>query len=120
MPERNKAYEGVLALLLGVLLLARLHHPMWLTVGIVLTLATLLSPWLARMVAWGWTSLAKVLGMVVSRVLLGLMFFLVVTPMALFRRITGRDTLQLRPPTTGTAFTTRAHRFTPKDLEKPW
>jgi hypothetical protein len=120
MPERNKAYESVLALMLGVLLLARFHHSMWLTVGLVLTLATLLSPWLARMVAWGWTSLAKVLGMIVSRVLLSVVFFVLVTPVALFRQMTGRDTLQLKPPTTGTAFTIRGHRFTPKDLEKPW
>lgn len=120
MPDRSKAYESVLALLLGVLLLARLHHPAWLTVALVLTLATLLVPWLARVVAWGWISLAELIGKVVSRVLLGAVFFLVITPIGLVRRLTGHDSLQLSPPRNGTAFTHRAHQFVAKDLEKPW
>lgn len=120
MPERSKAYESVLALLLGILLLARLHHPAWLTVALVLTLATLLVPWLARVVAWGWTKLAELIGKAVSRILLGVVFFLVITPIGLVRRLTGRDSLQLSPPREGTAFTHRAHQFVAKDLEKPW
>lgn len=119
MPDRSKAYEGVLALVFGILLLARLHHPAWLTVAIVLVLATLLSPWLARWIAFGWTKLAELIGSVVSRVLLAVVFFLVLTPMALLRRITGSDPLTLNEPKNGT-WVERDHLFTAKDLDKPW
>ena len=119
MPDRSKAYEGVLALVFGILLLARLHHPAWLTVAIVLVLATLLSPWLARWIAFGWTKLAELIGSVVSRVLLAVVFFLVLTPMALLRRITGSDPLTLNEPNKGT-WVERDHLFTAKDLDKPW
>lgn len=121
MPDRSKAYEGVLALVFGLLLLALLHkHPVWLPIAVGLTLATLLSPWLARVVAWGWTSLSQAIGFVVSRVLLGVVYFLVLTPIALAQRLLGRDPLHLKAPKTGTSFTERVHAFTAKDLDRPW
>jgi len=120
MPDRSKAYESVLALLLGFLLLARWHHPAWLSAAIVLALATLLSPWLARVIAWGWTKLAETIGKVVSRVLLAVVFFFMITPIALVRRMMGLDGLQLSPPRKGSAFIDRHHHFQARDLEKPW
>lgn len=121
MPDRGKAYEGVLALVFGLMLLAWLQgHPAWLPVAMGLTLATLVSPWLARMVAWGWTSLAQALGFVVSRVLLAIVFFAVLTPLALLQRALGRDPLQRRAPRSGTGFTERRHTFAAKDLARPW
>ncbi|MBK9177645.1 MAG: hypothetical protein IPM46_15210 [Flavobacteriales bacterium] len=121
MPDRSKAYEGVLALVFGLLLLALLQkHPVWLPIAVGLTLATLLSSWLARVVAWGWTSLSLAIGFVVSRVLLGVVFFLVLTPIALVQRLLGRDALQLKAPKSGSSFTERVHAFTAKDLDRPW
>lgn len=121
MPDRSKAYEGVLALVFGLLLLAAIQKgAYWLPIALGLTLATLLSPWLARMVAWGWTSLSQAIGFVVSRVLLGVVFFLVLTPIAFVQRILGRDSLQLKRPAKDSSFTERVHAFVAKDLEKPW
>lgn len=121
MPERSKAYESVLALVFGLLLLALLNkHPAWLPLAAGLTLATLLSPWLARAVAWGWLSLSQGIGFVASRVLLGIVFFVVLTPIALLRRAMGRDSLHLKRPAGASGFVDRAHAFTAKDLERPW
>lgn len=121
MPERSKAYESVLALVFGLLLLAALHkHPAWLPIAIGLTLATLLSPWLARMVAWGWVSLSQAIGFVVSRVLLGIVFFLVLTPIALLRRALGRDPLLIKRPAPASGFHDRSQAYAAKDLERPW
>lgn len=121
MPDRSKAYEGVLALVFGLLLLAVVHKgAFWLPAALGLTLATLLSPWLARVVAWGWTSLSQAIGFVVSRVLLGVVFFLVLTPIALVQRLLGRDPLRMKRPRSGSVFTERVHLFVAKDLEKPW
>ncbi|MBK7946292.1 MAG: hypothetical protein IPJ85_13735 [Flavobacteriales bacterium] len=121
MPDRSKAYESVLALVFGLLLLALLHkHPVWLPIAVGLTLATLLSPWLARMVAWGWLGLSQAIGYVVSRVLLGIVFFVVLTPIALLRRALGRDPMHLKKPANGSGFFERDQVFAPKDLERPW
>jgi hypothetical protein len=44
----------------------------------------------------GWFRLGHVLGMVVSPIVLGVVFFLLLTPLAVALRIAGRDTLRLR------------------------
>ena len=45
---------------------------------------------------WAWMAIAFVLGGIMSRVLFGLFFYGVLTPLALIMRLTGRDRLQLR------------------------
>jgi hypothetical protein len=47
-------------------------------------------------VYWAWMGVAFVLGNIVSRIAVGAVFFLVVTPFALAMRVAGRDALRLR------------------------
>jgi|SRR5687767_2759208 len=49
-----------------------------------------------RVVYLGWMSLALVLGLVVSTILLTVFFYLVITPMGLVARLVGKDFLSLR------------------------
>ncbi len=49
-----------------------------------------------------WMGIAFVMGNVVSRVILAVVYFLVVTPMGLVARATGRDKLALRARGRGT------------------
>ncbi|MHC4597892.1 MAG: SxtJ family membrane protein [Planctomycetota bacterium] len=49
-------------------------------------------------VYWAWMSLAFVMGNVISRVVMILVYIAVVTPMGLFMRVIGRDRLDLRGP----------------------
>jgi hypothetical protein len=49
-----------------------------------------------RVVYLGWMSLALVLGLVVSTVLLTLFFYVVITPMGLVARLAGKDFLRLK------------------------
>ena len=44
---------------------------------------------------WAWMGMACVLGAIMSRVLLGLFFYALLTPLGLVMRLTGRDRLQL-------------------------
>jgi hypothetical protein len=46
--------------------------------------------------SWLWMGIAFVLGNIVSRILLGLIYYLVFTPLGLLRRLTGADPLALR------------------------
>jgi hypothetical protein len=56
----------------------------------------LVRPLAVRYIYTGWMIVAFPIGWTVSRVALALMFYLVVTPLALAFRIIGRDELQLR------------------------
>ena len=62
------------------------------------------------------------LGAINSRVLLTLVYYLVLTPIALLYRLTHRDPLSLkRADDTGRSYwIVRDHTFGPRDLERPW
>ena len=76
-----------------------------------------LSP-LARL----WFGLSHVLGTVMSKVILSLAFFLVLTPMGLLRKALGKDSLHVACWKKGTdsVFRVRDHTFTAADIEQPF
>ena len=88
---------GVLAAL-GLWFLARgKAHPAWpLIPGILLLLGASLRPRFLKPLYVQWMSLAIVLGFIVSHVLLTLFFFLVLTPIGLAARLSGKDFLRLK------------------------
>jgi hypothetical protein len=69
-----------------------------------------------------WFGVSHVLGNMLSKVLLSLIFFLIVTPVGLIRRLLGHDTLQLKKWKKGheSVFKTRDFIAGPKDLEVPY
>jgi hypothetical protein len=76
-------------------------HPVqigWVAAGI-LSLAGLIYPPLIRPVFVGLILLTYPIGWVVSHLLLGIIFYGVVTPIGIILRLTGHDSLHLKPPT---------------------
>jgi len=69
-----------------------------------------------------WLGLSELLGTIVSKVLLAIVFFTVVTPIGILRRIFGKDTLNLRAfkASEDSVMLARNHRFTGADVEKPY
>lgn len=75
----------------------------------------------AAVVAGWWLKFSEVLGRFNTALLLGLVYFLVLTPMALlFRLFTGRARYLKFDPAATSYFRERNRAFTPADLEKPW
>ena len=56
----------------------------------------------------GWMGLGLLLNKVTSPIILGLVFFLVITPVGLALRLAGRDELRLRRPAAGSHWIRRA------------
>jgi hypothetical protein len=69
-----------------------------------------------------WLGLSHMLGTVVSKILLSIVFFVIVLPVALVRRVAGKDSLQLRrfKATSASVMRTRNHVFVAADIEKPY
>ena len=65
-----------------------------------------------------WMQLAKVLGYINSRIILSVLFFLLLSPLAFFRKLFQRK--QATPQSLKSFFTTRNHVFTKEDLQAPW
>jgi hypothetical protein len=112
---------GAIFLLLGCLLLWRHRGLGWpLTpVGAFLIIAAALAPLTLKWVYVPWMILAAALGWIVTRILLAIVFFLVVTPIGLLQRFFGKRPIEIAFRTHAVSYwQTRAAPPAPKDYEK--
>jgi hypothetical protein len=65
----------------------------WIGAGVVLALCRLIGP-LFRLIYRGWISFSVILGYFISRILLTLIFFLIITPTGVIMRIVGKDPME--------------------------
>ena len=109
----------VLLLLLASVAFKR---PTLITIAIVALVINMTIPHVYRPVAVLWLGLSHLLGTIMSKILLTLVFFGVVTPIGLTRKLLGFDSLKLRGFKSGqdSVMVTRNHTFTGKDIEKPY
>ena len=88
---------GIIALLFGLILPLLWGHSLplipWIIAGVLGSLALLIPQSLAP-IYQGWMRVAQVLAWVNSRIILGIIFFIIVTPMGLIMKIMKRDPLQ--------------------------
>ena len=57
---------------------------------------TLFAPKMLSPINWAWHELGMLLGKIVSPIVLGVIFFLMITPISLITRLFGRDELRLK------------------------
>jgi len=120
-PEQAK--DTGMAMVLICLLLGYFgKFPKFLGVSIVLLLITMAWPKVFKPVAGLWFGLSHVMGQVVSKIILSLAFFLIVTPIGLIRRLMGADSLQLKKWKKGSesVFVERQGAIQDKDLLNPY
>lgn len=108
----------LLFLLLGVFR----KHEGFLLAAMVLHGLNMTVPQIYRPAAVLWLGLSDVLGTVVAKILLSIVFFLVVTPIGILRRLAGKDSLKLRAfkASRGSVMLERNHIFIGRDLERPY
>jgi len=113
---------GMALVLLLLILLVTLDWNGLIVTALVLQVLTMTAPRIFRLAAVVWLGLSHLLGATMSRILLGAIFFGLVTPIGLLRRALGKDMLQLRSFKDGdnSVFITRDHTFSSRDLEKPY
>jgi hypothetical protein len=112
--------ETVLAIVVGLSLLFLLFRKDWLIYsGAFVGLVGLLSSFLAGIIHRGWMKLTRFIGFINAHLLLGLIFFAVLWPIAFLSRLRGKDHLNLRRGKVS-YFRERNHRYEAKDLENPW
>ena len=120
-PEQAK--DTGMAMVLILLLLGYWGKlPQFLPLAIAALLLTMAWPNAFRPLAVLWFGLSHLLGQVVSRVVLTVLFFLIVTPIGVIRRWTGADALQLKKWKQGqdSVFVVREGVVQGKDLEAPY
>jgi polyferredoxin len=120
-PEQAKD-TGMALTLLCLIIIQFKHTYSLVPLAMVLLIVTMAWPKAFRPLAGLWFGLAHVLGTFMSKVILTVLFFGLVTPIGLIRRLMGADSLQLKKWKQGqdSVFQVRADLIDKKDLHAPY
>lgn len=119
--DRNRDTGMAMALLLLIVYAATRRPGYVASAGLVL-LITMTVPVVLRPLAVVWFGLSHVLGAVMSRVVMTVIFFGVVTPVGVVRRALGKDSMRLRDfrRGSGSVLVARDQRVSGTDLLNPY
>jgi hypothetical protein len=81
----------------------------WISVAVLIAIVTLFAPKLLAPFNKAWFALGQLMGRVVSPIVLGAIFFLLLTPVGLVTRLFGRDELRLKRKSVDTYWIDRHH-----------
>ena len=121
--RNSRSRDTGMALVLVCLIVQLLQpHNGILVLAICLLVLTMTWPAAFAPAARVWFGLSHLLGTVVSTVILSLVFWLVVTPVAIFRKMLGADALQMQKWREGSLSVLKGkeHIYTKEDLERPY
>jgi hypothetical protein len=116
----KKITEALLTVTVGMLIIHFLFEVAILSkVALGVGLIGLFVKPVAKWIALGWHKLSEGLGYVNSRIILSLVFFLALVPIALLSRLFTKGDLQLKRKK-GSYYSDRNHQYAPKDFENVW
>ncbi|MFT5886373.1 MAG: hypothetical protein ACI9IP_002837 [Arcticibacterium sp.] len=120
MEKQNKS-QVVLSVVVGFLALFFIFKiDLFLYIASVAGLLGLLSDFFAGIITKAWLKLAEVMGRINGAILLSIIFFIILTPIALLMKIfKGTDELHLKKQT-GTNYESRNHQYKGADLKNIW
>ena len=121
--SRDQARDTGMALtLVGLIVFFVTREIRYVTMATAILLLDMIWPSFFKPLAKVWFGLSHVLGTVMSKVILTLTFFVVLTPMGLLRSLLGKDPMRVRQFKQGTdsVFRVRDHTFTAADVEQPF
>ena len=116
-----KSKETMLVITVGFLVMYSLFHFKWmLTVAMIVGLAGVFSFYLSKKIDWLWGGLTRVLSFLSNTIILTLCFYLIITPVALIRKLLGKKSLLSVDKTKSTNFDEVNHSFEKEDFVKLW
>ncbi len=114
--------SGLAMILILLLVIVLGEHYFLALPTLIVTLLLMIKPTLFQAFACIWLGFSVVMGTFMSKVILSLVFFIVVTPIALIRSMGGADAMQkkLWKQDTASVFRVRDKTLGPEDLDKPF
>lgn len=119
--KRKEPVQTILAIVTGFLAVYLVFNWKWAAwVSLTVALAGLLSPFLSEKIEFIWAKLGYVLSLIVPNVLLSLIFYLFLFPLAALSKLFGqKDTLVLKNRL-DSMYTNTDKSFNKDSFEKPW
>jgi Saxitoxin biosynthesis operon protein SxtJ len=96
------------------------HRPLFVYAALGLLLVALFVKPLAKVLSRAWMRFAEVIGTFNSKLILSLVFYLFLTPLALLYRLFNKNPLSLKPDQRDSLYVTRDHVYSKADFEKMW
>lgn len=121
--DRSKARDTGLAMVLICMILGLwLGESVYFKLAIVLLVLTMIAPGIFKLLGYVWFGLAHVLGTIMSKVILFIVYVVIVSPVGMVRKASGKDPMKLKEwkKSGKSAFTIREHLYTAEDIEKPY
>jgi hypothetical protein len=119
--KKTKNLQTLLGIAAGMAVLFFIFKSaVFLLIAVGVCLAGLLSARLAALIAGLWMKVANLIGLIINTVLLSLVFFVLLTPLALVRKIAGKSPVLLRPTQGDSYFHARNHKYEKSDLKDMW
>jgi hypothetical protein len=120
-PLKSNPSQTLLVICTGLVLVYFIFDIRWiLFLSFGLGVLGILSDWFSKKVEWVWFKLTLLLSLIVPNILLGLVFFLFLTPIAFFANLfKKKDSLLIKRPEFS-AYQTINKKYQAKDLENPW
>lgn len=119
--KKQNYKEIILTIVVGLLIFFYFLKSQWLfNTALIIGILGVFSNVVAEKISWVWLKIAEILGRINSTILLSLIFFIILTPLALLMKVFKKsDSLKLKK-VSGSAYDERNHRYTAKDLENTW
>ena len=116
----QKVYKNILVLIVGFCRLQLLFGgKVFVSIALAVLFLSALSKKAAVLIDKSWRLFREKAGKINAAVLLFLVYYLLLTPIAFLARIGKKDPLQLHAPKNSN-FVFKHHAYTAKDLENPW
>ncbi len=121
--SKKQATDSGMAVVLILLLIGLFsQNILYFKLAIPFLVIDMIFPMFFYLFAIVWLGFSHLLGTVVSKIILTVVFIILVLPVGIFRRLLGKDSLQLAKfnKGEGSVMLTRNKTFDLKDIEKPY
>ena len=120
--ENNKAKSlETILVLAGALIVTYwvTQKKIFLLLALILILIGITSPFIADKISVAWLKFSEIIGSVMSKVILSIIYFVFLVPIALLYQLSKKDYLSLKRKK-DSYYINRSHTYSPKDLENIW
>jgi len=113
---------GQAMVLICLIMVLFFKQPVFAGIALIVLLINMVRPQVYKPLAKWWFALSNLLSRIIPRILLGILFYVMVTPVGLFRRLLGKDPLQLKKWKKGreSVLRERNHTLSAKDIINPF
>jgi Saxitoxin biosynthesis operon protein SxtJ len=118
--KRERNLETMLVISVGFLVIYYFTKTnAFLIIALVSGLIGVFSNYLSGKINWVWTKIAHILGLINGSILLSVIFFIILTPIAFLFKLTKKDNLKLHKQS-GSIYVDRNHTYVAEDLQNVW